>query len=40
MRLWPVVSGVAWRTLKNALTNPQILLPTSLVVRGSCRERR
>jgi ABC-2 type transport system permease protein len=28
MRLWNVVSGVAWRTLKNALTNPQILLPT------------
>jgi ABC-2 type transport system permease protein len=25
---WNVVSGVAWRTLKNALTNPQILLPT------------
>jgi ABC-2 type transport system permease protein len=28
MRMWNVVSGVAWRTLKNALTNPQILLPT------------
>ena len=28
MTLWNVVSGVAWRTLKNALTNPQILLPT------------
>jgi ABC-2 type transport system permease protein len=28
--LWPVVSGVAWRTLKNALTNPQIFLPTML----------
>jgi ABC-2 type transport system permease protein len=28
MRLWNVVSGVAWRTLKNALTNPQILIPT------------
>ena len=27
MRRWDVVSGVAWRTLKNALTNPQILLP-------------
>jgi len=26
--VWPVVSGVAWRTLKNALTNPQILIPT------------
>jgi ABC-2 type transport system permease protein len=30
MRLWDVVSGVAWRTLKNALTNPQILLPTMM----------
>ena len=28
MRTWNVVSGVAWRTLKNALTNPQIALPT------------
>jgi ABC-2 type transport system permease protein len=28
--LWNVVSGVAWRTLKNALTNPQIFLPTML----------
>jgi ABC-2 type transport system permease protein len=28
--MWPVVSGVAWRTLKNALTNPQIVLPTML----------
>jgi ABC-2 type transport system permease protein len=27
---WNVVSGVAWRTLKNALTNPQIFLPTML----------
>jgi ABC-2 type transport system permease protein len=26
--MWPVVSGVAWRTLKNALTNPQIFIPT------------
>jgi ABC-2 type transport system permease protein len=25
---WNVISGVAWRTLKNALTNPQILIPT------------
>jgi ABC transporter DrrB family efflux protein len=25
-----VVQGVAWRTLKNALTNPQIVLPTML----------
>ncbi len=30
MRLWNVISGVAWRTLKNALTNPQILLPTMM----------
>jgi len=28
--MWNVVSGVAWRTLKNALTNPQIALPTIL----------
>jgi ABC transporter DrrB family efflux protein len=28
MSLWNVVQGVAWRTLKNWLTNPQILLPT------------
>jgi len=28
--VWNVVSGVAWRTLKNALTNPQIVLPTML----------
>ena len=28
--MWNVVSGVAWRTLKNALTNPQILLPTMM----------
>jgi ABC-2 type transport system permease protein len=26
----PVIQGVAWRTLKNALTNPQIVLPTML----------
>jgi ABC-2 type transport system permease protein len=25
-----VIQGVAWRTLKNALLNPQILLPTTL----------
>jgi ABC-2 type transport system permease protein len=30
MTTWNVVSGVAWRTLKNALTNPQILLPTMM----------
>jgi len=28
MRTWNVVSGVAWRTIKNALFNPQIALPT------------
>ena len=28
MSLWNVVQGVAWRTLKNWLTNPQILIPT------------
>ena len=28
--MWNVISGVAWRTLKNALTNPSILLPTLL----------
>jgi ABC-2 type transport system permease protein len=28
MPTWNVVQGVAWRTLKNALTNPQIALPT------------
>src|SRR6187397_2136175 len=28
MKTWNVIAGVAWRTLKNALTNPQILLPT------------
>jgi ABC-type multidrug transport system permease subunit len=28
VQTWNVVSGVAWRTLKNALTNPQIALPT------------
>ncbi len=30
MRMWDVVSGVAWRTFKVALTNPQIVLPTML----------
>jgi ABC-2 type transport system permease protein len=28
MSLWHVARGVAWRTLKNALTTPSILLPT------------
>jgi ABC-2 type transport system permease protein len=30
VKTWNVVSGVARRTLKNALTNPQILLPTMM----------
>lgn len=28
MRLWPVASGVAWRTLKNVLTTPSLLVPS------------
>ena len=28
MRLWPVASGVAWRTLKNVFTNPALLFPS------------
>ena len=28
MRVWPVASGVAWRTLKNVLTTPSLLLPS------------
>ncbi len=28
MRLWPVASGVAWRTLKNVFTNPSLLFPS------------
>jgi ABC-2 type transport system permease protein len=28
MRFWPVASGVAWRTLKNVLTTPSLLLPS------------
>ena len=28
MRIWPVAQGVAWRTLKNVLTNPSLLVPT------------
>jgi len=27
-RIWSVASGVAWRTLKNVLTNPALFLPT------------
>ena len=30
MRLWDVISGIAWRTLKNVFTNPQLLLPSVL----------
>ncbi len=29
-RIWPVASGVAWRTLKNVVTTPSILLPSLL----------
>src|SRR5262249_4376453 len=28
MRIWPVASGVAFRTLKNVLTTPSLLLPS------------
>jgi ABC-type polysaccharide/polyol phosphate export permease len=28
VRIWPVAQGVAWRTLKNVLTNPSLLVPT------------
>jgi len=28
VRLWPVASGVAWRTLKNVFTNPMLLFPS------------
>ena len=28
MRIWPVASGVAWRTLKNVITTPSLLLPS------------
>ena len=28
MRLWPVASGVAWRTLKVVFTNPSLLFPS------------
>jgi ABC-2 type transport system permease protein len=30
VRIWPVASGVAWRTLRNVLKTPSILLPTTL----------
>ncbi len=28
--VWPVAQGVAWRTIKNVVTNPSILLPSLL----------
>ncbi len=28
MRIWPVASGVAWRTLKVVFTNPSLLFPS------------
>ena len=28
--IWPVAQGVAWRTIKNVVTNPSILLPSLL----------
>jgi ABC-2 type transport system permease protein len=28
VRIWPVASGVAWRTLKNVFTNPSLLFPS------------
>jgi len=28
VRIWPVATGVAWRTLKNVFTNPSLFLPT------------
>jgi ABC-2 type transport system permease protein len=30
VRIWPVASGVAWRTLKNVFTNPSLFLPSLL----------
>jgi ABC-2 type transport system permease protein len=30
MRIWPVASGVAWRTLKNVFTNLSLFLPSIL----------
>jgi ABC-2 type transport system permease protein len=30
MRIWPVASGVAWRTIHNVVTTPSLLLPTTL----------
>jgi ABC-2 type transport system permease protein len=28
VRIWPVASGVAWRTLKNVFTNPALFFPS------------
>jgi len=28
VRVWPVASGVAWRTLKNVITTPSLLIPS------------
>jgi ABC-2 type transport system permease protein len=30
MRIWPVAMGVAWRTLRNIVKTPSLLLPTTL----------
>jgi ABC-2 type transport system permease protein len=30
VRIWPVASGVAWRTLKNVFTNPSLFFPSLL----------
>ena len=30
MRIWPVAMGVAWRTLRNIIKTPSLLLPTTL----------
>ena len=30
MRIWPVASAVAWRTLKNVFTNPALFFPSLL----------
>jgi ABC-type multidrug transport system permease subunit len=30
VRLWPVASGVAWRTIKNVVTTPSLLVPSLL----------
>ena len=32
MRLWGVISGVAWRTLKNVITTPSLLLPSLMCI--------